>query len=286
MINPCLAQWLLLLETKNHSFSAGGFLGQDISTRFAQFKAFETFASSKNYDPYAALINSYTYVGAFEGWFISSNLEYTKQQPYPPVFKPFTDLGPQIFNTLRISNLSDLALELALTTPSGIRDLFVTATFKNNAATMQKYFDIANETIYGSSLPSIHDIPGLIFSLSFQPVPQTIIFQASRNGGNSLGLGTSDGDLVNVLLTIQWGLPKDDERVNAAAKSFIEKGTAASKAAGTFNPYLYLNYAGEFQKPIAGYGPQIVQNLKAVSDKYDPGKTFQNQVPGGFKLDD
>ena len=151
---------------------------------------------------------------------------------------------------------------------------------------MQKFFDIANDTIFSSSLNDIANVPGLILSLSFQPVPQTIISKASQNGGNSLGLDASDGDLVNALLTIQWGLAEDDDRVNRAAKSFIEQGMAASKAAGTLNPYLYLNYAGDFQKPIAGYGAQVVQNLKAVSDKYDPGKLFQNQVPGGFKLHD
>ena len=48
----------------------GGFIGQDISTRFQQFKYFESFAESKNYDPYSALINSYAFTKV-TGWFIS-----------------------------------------------------------------------------------------------------------------------------------------------------------------------------------------------------------------------
>ena len=262
----------------------GGFIGQPISTRFKQFQYFEKFANSANYDPYAALINNYVYTVPSD-WIIDSNYEYTKPQAYPPVFKPFTDL-PQTTNTMRISNLSDFTLELALTSPPGSRDLFATGTFQNNAKTMQSYFDLANDTIQAGGLTGLKGVAGLVFSSSFQALPQTIISKAAQNGGNSLGLDASDGDLVNVLLTVQWKLATDDAKVNAAAKDLFTKAEAASKAAGTYNPYLYLNYAASWQKPINRYGAQSVANLRAVSDKYDPQKLFQNQVPGGFKLDD
>lgn len=257
----------------------GGFIGQPISTRFAQFQAFEEFASSAHYDPYAALINNYVY-NAASGWFIASNYEYTKPEPYPDVFKPFTDL-PQVFNTMRISNLSDFTIELAATSPLGNRDLFVTGTFKNNAQAMQKYFDLANETLQTTG---IKDVDGLVFSMSFQPLPQIITSKAIASGGNSLGIDASDGDLVNVLLSVQWKMPTDDVRIIAAAQTLFENGEAASKSAGTFNPYLYLNYAAAWQKPIAGYGAQSQKNLQSVSRKYDPRGLFQKQVPGGFKL--
>ena len=254
-------------------------MGQPISTRFAQFQAFEKFASSPQYDPYAALINSYSYSAA-SGWIIASNYEYTKPELYPDVFRPFTDL-PQVFNTMRISNLSDFTIELATRSPLGDRDLFITGTFKNNARTMQKYFDLANQTIQTAG---IKDVVGLVFSLSFQPLPQIITSKATASGGNSLGLDASDGDLVNVLLTVQWKMPTDDARITAAARTLFEKGEAASKSAGTFDPYLYLNYAAPWQKPIAGYGAQSQTNLRSVSRKYDPRGLFQKQVPGGFKL--
>jgi len=264
--------------------SIGGFIGQPISTRFAQFQAFEKFANSANYDPYAALINNYVYTAASD-WIIASNYEYTKPQAYPPVFKPFTDL-PQTFNTMRISNLTDFTVELSATNPAGSRNLFATGTFKNNAQTMQSYFDLANSTIQAGGLTGLKSVAGLVLSLTFQALPQTIISKATQNGGNSLGLDSSDGDLVNVLLTIQYKLATDDAKVNEAAQDLFTKAEAASKTAGTYNPYLYLNYAAKWQKPINGYGAQSVANLKAVSTKYDPGKLFQNQVPGGFKLND
>lgn len=188
---------------------------------------------------------------------------------------------------MRISNLSDFTLELAVTNPPGSCNFFATGTFQNNAKTMQSYFDLANATIQAGGLTGLKGVAGLVFSLSFQPLPQTIISKAAQSGGgNSLGLDASDGDLVNVLLTVQWKLATDDAKVNAAAKDLFTKAEAATKAAGTYNPYLYLNYAAPWQKPINGYGAQSVADLRAVSDRYDPRKLFQNQVPGGFKLDD
>lgn len=209
---------------------------------------------------------------------MASDFEYTKPQPYPPAFKKFTDL-PQTFNTMRISNLTDFTIEVDAHNPAGSRELFVTATFKNNATMQETFFDLANQIVQ-----DIQDVKNLTFSLSFQPLPQTVIGYGIANGGSSLGLGTDDGDIVNVLLTVQWAKTSDDAAINNAAKSLFTQAEAASKSFNTYNPYLYLNYAAEFQNPIAGYGAASVANLQAVSKKYDPNQLFQKQVPGGFKL--
>ena len=180
---------------------------------------------------------------------------------------------------MRISNLTDFTIEIDARNPSGSREIFVTATFKNNAAMMENFFDLANQTVQG-----ISDATNLTFSLSFQPLPQLVIMHGSDNGGNSLGLGPKDGDLVNVLLTIQWAKQADDARIDQASRSLFSLAEKASKAMGTYNPYLYLNYAAYFQDPIAGYGTASQTKLERVSKKYDPGQLFQRQMPGGFKL--
>lgn len=58
----------------------------------------------------------------------------------------------------------------------------------------------------------------------------------------------------------------------------------ATKAAGVFNKYKYLNYAASFQDPIGGYGNKSVAEMRRVSREYDPQGFFQMGVPGGFKL--
>ncbi|TKA42876.1 hypothetical protein B0A54_07092 [Friedmanniomyces endolithicus] len=257
----------------------GGFIGNPGSTKDAQFKAFEEFTGSPNYDPYAALINSYVFTAATNSWFIANNLEYTKNQTYPPYFQNFTSL-PQIFNTMRISNLTDFTLELAASNPDGRRQLFVTGTYANSAKMMSEIFNIANSTVQ-----ALIPVPGISYSLSFQPEPTIITSKAASRGGNSLGLTAADGNLFNLLLTVSWDSAAYDARIDTQAKALFDQAETYAKANGFYNEYLYLNYAAPWQKPIAGYGAANVANLMAVSRKYDPLQVFQKQVPGGFKLD-
>jgi FAD/FMN-containing dehydrogenase len=258
----------------------GGFIGHDISTKDAQFAAFEALTGSPEYDPYAALINSYVFSAAGNSWYTASNFEYTKAEANPPVFANFTSL-PQSFSTMRISNLTDFTLELAGSDTIGRRQLFVTGTYGNSAKLMSTIFDIANRTVQ----PLI-DVPSLAYSLSFQPMPTAITSKAKSRGGNSLGLDASDGNLFNLLLTVSWDTSADDARIEQHSKDLFKKAEVAAKKLGLYNKYLYLNYAASWQDPISGYGAANKAQLQAVSRKYDPRGVFQTQVPGGFKLFD
>ncbi|KAK3673913.1 hypothetical protein LTR78_006115 [Recurvomyces mirabilis] len=256
----------------------GGFIGLTIDTIQQQFQAFTDLLSSPQYDPYAALIYSVVYNVTGRNWYVASNFEYTKPQAYPPFFQNFTSL-PQTFSTMRISNLTDFTLELAASNPLGFRQLFATGTYGASAQQMAAIYRIANTTVQ-----PINDIAGLKWSISFQPEPTVITSKAAANGGNSLGLSTSDGNIFNVLLTATWDNAADDARVNTQAKSLFAQAQASATTLGKTNPYLYLNYAAPWQDPIAGYGADNVAALQAASKKYDPDSVFQYQVPGGFKL--
>lgn len=252
----------------------------DISAKDAQFAAFEALAGSSNYDPYAALINSYAFSAAEKTWIIANNIQYTKAEENPPFFQNFTSL-PQIYSTMRISNLTDFALEIAQSSPSGRRQLMVTATFANSAELMSKIFDATNATAQ-----TLSHVPNLAFSLTFQPMPTAITSKAAARGGNSLGLGAADGNLFNALLNVSWDTEADDEIIEQEAKALFAKNRASASELGLFNEYEYLNYAADWQDPIRGYGPESVAHLRAVSRKYDPRGVFQKQLPGGFKLFD
>lgn len=255
----------------------GGFIGYDESTFDAQFEAFEQL-NAGDYDPYAALIASFVWTPATESWYSANNLEYTKPEAYPEAFENFTSL-PSIFSTMRISNLTDFTVELAGSNPAGRRQLFSTGTYHNSAAMMKKVYQIANETVR-----ELSGVANLAYSLSFQPIPVVLLEVAERKGGNSLGLDPANGPLVNFLLTVTWDDPADDALVTAKAQELYERSEAAAAEMGVQEDYLYLNYAAEWQDPIAGYGADVVARLQATSKKYDPRGVFQKQVPGGFKL--
>ena len=262
----------------------GGFIANGITTKDAQFAALEAFTGSANYDPYAAIINNYAFVAAANLWITASSFQYTRSEPSnetsPAVFANFTAL-PQLYNTTRVSNLTDFTLEIAMASPAGRRQLFVTGTYGNSAQMMSDIFDLANSTVQ-----ALRNVSSLVYSLSFQPVPTVITSKAATRGGNSLGLTAAVGNLFNVLLTVSWEMEGDDALVNRQAKLLFDRTAVVAKEHGVYNDFLYLNYAAQWQDPISGYGNATVARLQAVSKKYDPKGVFQRQVPGGFKLFD
>ena len=106
------------------------------------------------------------------------------------------------------------------------------------------------------------------------------------NGGNSLGLPVNPprGSLVVVILSATWDDGRDNTRVSEAADNLLDGIIGAAKAVGTFNRFIDVNHANKGQDPIAGYGPEVGEQLRAVKRKYDPLGIFQTAVPGGFKL--
>ena len=152
-------------------------------------------------------------------------------------------------------------------------------SFGVTAALVSEIFAIAQQ-----NLEPIKGVTGLLYTLSFQPVPTAITTKATASNPNSLGLDASDGNLANALLGVGWELASDDAAVYAAADKWLAQANQAAKAAGKFNEYIYLNYAFPPQDPIAGYGATQQNRLRAVSHKYDPDQIFQKAVPGAFKL--
>lgn len=142
---------------------------------------------------------------------------------------------------------------------------------------MSRIFDIANST-----LQPIIAAKGLVYSLTFQPLPPAIIEKGARK--NSLGLSADEAPLTNVLLSVRWVNIGDDPKIEASGKDFFRRAKQASEDAGKCNEYLYLNYADKWQDPITGYGSAEKSRLQKVSRKYDKNGIFQKAVPGGFKL--
>jgi len=270
-----------------------------------QIQAFVDFANQTNYDVYSALINSFAFTAA-EGWLVFNNYEYTQPTAYPPVFQEYTNIQPQIYNTMRISNLSDFTIELNGEDPNGNRQLFYTATYANDYTMLYQLFQQCN-----SSLQAVVNVTGLSWSLSLQPIVPAITKFGTETGGNALGLDPSEGSLARkcsalptplllyphhhryteysntppvALLTATWTNPSDDAAVTNAALDMFTKANAYAAANGKLNEFIYLNYAYKTEKPISGYGSANVQKLESISKKYDPAGIFQNQVPGGFKL--
>lgn len=257
----------------------GGQIMSDVSGIGEIFSAFESFTGSADYDPYAALISSVAWVAAQDRWLTVQNVVYTKDVESPPAFERLTSVSPQYMNTAKINSLANITRDMDGSTPSGHRQIFASATYKNSAALMAAIYELMLDIT-----PKLISVTSLIWAVSFQPVPSIMNEKAAASGGNSLGLDASQGNLMNFLISPTWDTKEDDALVNTQVQELLARAEVKARELDVYHPYIYLNYADSWQDPIAGYGAETVARLQAVSKKYDPTGLFQKSMPGGFKL--
>lgn len=81
-----------------------------------------------------------------------------------------------------------------------------------------------------------------------------------------------------------WTDAGDDAAVYAATQALADNIRKAATGLGAYDPFVYLNYADSSQQPIESYGVESIARLRRVQGRFDPGKVFTRQVPGGFKI--
>jgi hypothetical protein len=86
----------------------------------SMLKAFADLNRDKNFDEYAALMQSHAYAPGM-GFLAVANIQYTKAVENPKTFQAYPKLQPQYSNTMRISNQTDFTDEFIVTQPSGRR---------------------------------------------------------------------------------------------------------------------------------------------------------------------
>lgn len=242
------------------------------------FQAFGDFASSATPDEQAHLIAGTSFSAANDEVGVS-NIYHFGDVVDPPSLKPFTEIQPRIFSSLRNDSLLGFADEQSAFSTDGARQWYFTTCFRLDAE-----FMLQVRRLWLQSVKPIKSVPGLMFSLVFQPLTKGILSKSAALGGNSLGLSPGDGPLVvNLLATVHTN-PEDDDKVSSTALKLIDAIDDLAAKTGKVARYRFTNYGYKDQKIIEGYGPESVRNLHAVSQKYDPHGFFQHAVPGGFKL--
>ncbi|KZM20643.1 flavin adenine dinucleotide binding [Ascochyta rabiei] len=143
-------------------------------------------------------------------------------------------------------------------------------------------FTFLVNTFY-AGLPAVPDATGFFPSISIQAITANQL-KGMQNGGKALGLNPSNGPYFIMNMSAQWADASDDARILAFFSAVIKKVKAEARDKGLDNDYIYMNYASQFQDPIASYGAVNVEKSQAVSAKYDAALIFLNFMPGHFKL--
>ncbi|KAH8878760.1 FAD-binding domain-containing protein [Thozetella sp. PMI_491] len=183
------------------------------------------------------------------------------------------------WSTCKTRTLSDATDELEGLNPSGKRQQQTTATVRNDAATLA-----AAHAIYKDAAAALRraGVKGLVWTLVVQPLAPAWL---RKGDPNPMGLdGHGSEPLVLVLYLAVWEDAKDDAVARAQVHQSTERLEEVAAANGTLCPYKYLNYCGDGQEPLRGYGEAGLHYLREASRKYDPNGMFQRQCVGGFKL--
>ncbi|GAB1311770.1 FAD-binding PCMH-type domain-containing protein [Madurella fahalii] len=255
----------------------GGSVYYSLSTIDKHLEAFAEINSPDAYNEYASLITSFGFA-AGHGAAIVNAIEYTKAEENPAVFAPLMEI-PAMRSTMRLDSITNIAIEQGSFSRKGMRQLFVTVTHTSTLPILKSIY-----THWNKSLAAIDTVPGIVWSISLEPLPPAIYARAAGSRPNALGLDQRSSALVVTLLSATWAEAADDERVEQAGRDMMAAIERDAKEMGAYDPFVYLNYAARWQDPIASYGEEVVRRMQEVRDRVDPKRVFSHQVPGGFKI--
>ncbi|KUJ19297.1 FAD-binding domain-containing protein, partial [Mollisia scopiformis] len=255
----------------------GGVVYHPISTVDEEIAALSEFNTPDTYDDYSSLISSFAYSGANGISLIINSMENTKGVVKPPAFQPFANIH-SLGSTMRMTNMTYLSMETEAMQVNGLR--YASATL-----TIESTIEAINATVcaWNASVPFIQDIPGIVWTVVLEPLPPAIY--ARHAEGNALGLtGRQGKPLMVMMLSMTWSNAEDDDRIGTEAKTLMKEIEGEVSRLGKLDPFVYLNYAASWQKPITSYGEVNVDRLLRVRNEYDPRRVFTKYVPGGFKI--
>ncbi|KAI3539032.1 FAD binding domain-containing protein [Colletotrichum filicis] len=208
--------------------------------------------------------------------FVVANIE---EQSNSTAFAGLEVLSPVV--CMR-ANLPVTSIAAQITSPSGEYQVWSTLTFRNTLGMGRKIllsFDAVIEEIQDQ----VQD--GDDFRIVYLLTPFPTLF--SNYGDNFLGLDEIHKK-NSIVFSIQGIFP--NMKYVGLLRQRLKEATADieayARATGQLIPYLYLNYAGQGQRPLATYSEENIRFLERVAEKYDPGQFFQYSVPGGFKIKD
>ncbi|KAK1759943.1 hypothetical protein QBC47DRAFT_438269 [Echria macrotheca] len=254
----------------------GGTTVRDLSTADGHLQFLDRFVRAD--DEHASLIMSFATAAGY-GSVLFVGTIYTKEGvENPPVFAELDALPALQPNSGRIAPMSSHADEMGSTNPDGLRQVWKVTIFKSTLPMIN-----ATYLHWKSMTDRMEAIPSLVTGgLSLHPLPPHF-YNSPRSNRNSLGFEGKEGPYVMVLSTIAWTDSAADEEAQEVVDALIGGVEDEAKKRGLYDPFVYLNYAGRSQDPLAGYGPDSLARLRRVKARVDPHGLFSDPA-SGFKL--
>ncbi|KAF9694074.1 hypothetical protein EKO04_007965 [Ascochyta lentis] len=209
--------------------------------------------------------------------YIHGELDYTQPVGNASMFNDWNAIH-HLQSTTDIHTLAELTIMMNQGLTDGLRQTQWDVSFKVD----RNLFNFFVTTFY-LELPAVQDAVSFFPSTSIQAKTAGQLKGMQKNG-NALCLNLSNGPYFIMNMSSRWVNASDDARILAFFSTVVTKVKAEAQDKGLDNDYIYMNYASQFQDPIASYRAANVKELQANSAKYDPASIFLNPMPGQFKL--
>lgn len=199
----------------------------------------------------------------------------------PTVFQPFQTVPGAFVNTSSVTNVTTLSRAIA--NDYGYRRTWSDFTFRLTSA---ETFTAVTE-VWEKGIDKIVAAVGDGYfdsSLVYQPITKSMMTVSLKNGGNSLGLDPEDGPLIEAHVLANWDNKELDQFILDTVQEMIVASKEVTKNQGVDHDFTYMNYAGDWQDPLRGYGEQSYTKLRKVSAKYDPKRILKKLWNGYFRV--
>jgi hypothetical protein len=126
--------------------------------------------------------------------------------------------------------------------------------------------------------------PDFITQAMFQSIPTVFSKHSVERGGNVMGLDKEDRNAIMLLFDIAVKTAEEEAIARPLLRSYGEKMQEFAASRNSLVDWQFMNYADAYQDPLASYGAENVEKIRAAARKFDPRGIFQTKAPGGFKI--
>ncbi|KAI0888224.1 FAD-binding domain-containing protein [Annulohypoxylon maeteangense] len=233
-------------------------------------------------DPNSALIVSFAYIQNYQAWLSVVMAHHSDPQPsgsHPKVFDDFMSIENEVQGSKRNAFHSNFTVEIDDASPPGLRESYWTLTTH-----VDKQLTLDLLAIFEEEIIPIQNLTEFLPAFVYQVVTVPQLKAMTRNGGNALGIDGSEKPLFLINYSARWKFDSDDALVLTAMSNILSRSRELARARGLDHPFLYMNYASQFQDPLGSYGTENKARLMRISRKYDPDGVFEALSPGYFKF--
>lgn len=155
-------------------------------------------------------------------------------------------------------------------------------TFANDAEIFTKIVEL-NEA-FVEEWKKTSDDPDFITQCMFQSIPTVFSKHSVEKGGNVMGLDKLDQNVIMLLFNIAVKTADQEVIARPILRSYGEQMQEFAAGKSGLISWQFMNYADAYQDPLASYGADNVEKIRAAARRVDPKGIFQTKAPGGFKV--